>query len=122
MVESGRIDHAIDERNIRNTIIDALAFDDAVKASLDFAAKNNGTLVMVTSDHAKGGLKIMPGPRYDFDSYPQVTAHSASDVPIMASGPGAEQVSKGRLDNTDIPTLQKTPWEFEGFTEIFPRI
>ena len=84
MMKSGRIDLAIDKQNIRNTIMDTLAFDDAVKASFDFAAKNNGTLVMVTSDHAKGGLEIMPGPRYYFDSDPQETAHTASDVPIMA--------------------------------------
>lgn len=28
--------------------------------------------------------------------------HTAVDVPIMASGPGSEKVSQGRLDNTDI--------------------
>jgi len=28
--------------------------------------------------------------------------HTAVDVPVMASGPGAEKVSCGKLDNTQI--------------------
>lgn len=125
MVEGGRIDHAGHERNLSKNIADTLAFDDAVKQALDFAAQDNHTLVIVTADHECGGLVLQPenletyeggavdpifasgttktqGPRYDFITEMEEATHTAVDVPIMASGPGSEKVSQGRLDNTDI--------------------
>ena len=125
MVEGGRIDHACHARNLSNTIGDTLAFDDAVKTALDFASGRNDTLVIVTADHECGGLVLQPenlssyesgsinpifasgttktpGPRYDFITEMEEATHTAVDVPIMATGPGAEKVSRGMLDNTQI--------------------
>ncbi|MGV8174716.1 MAG: alkaline phosphatase [Methanothrix sp.] len=132
MVEGGRIDHAGHERNLSKNLADTLAFDDAVKAALDFASRNNNTLVIVTADHECGGLVLQPedlekyegsngninpvfasgtaktqGPRYDFITEMEEATHTAVDVPIMASGPGAEKVSHGRLDNTEIFDIMK---------------
>ena len=130
MVEGGRIDHACHERSLDNTTMDTLAFDQAVKAALDFAAKNNETLVIVTADHECGGLVLQPenlesyeagglnpyfasgiartsGPRYDFLTEMVEATHTAVDVPIMASGPGAGKVSQGRMDNTGVFVLIK---------------
>lgn len=125
MVEGGRIDHAGHERNLSKIVPDTLAFDEAVKTALDFATQKNDTLVIVTADHECGGLVLQPenletyeggavdpifasgttktqGPRYDFITEMEEATHTAVDVPIMASGPGSEKVSQGRLDNTDI--------------------
>jgi alkaline phosphatase len=33
--------------------------------------------------------------------------HTAVDVPIMATGPGAEKVSQGKLENTQIFEIMK---------------
>jgi alkaline phosphatase len=33
--------------------------------------------------------------------------HTAVDVPIMASGPGADNVSHGRMDNTEVFDLMR---------------
>jgi alkaline phosphatase len=125
MVEGGRIDHAGHERNLTKIVSDTLAFDEAAKVALDFASKNNDTLVITTADHECGGLVLQPenlteyegglidpifasgtaktpGPRYDFITEMQEATHTAEDVPIMASGPGAAKVSHGRMDNTEI--------------------
>jgi alkaline phosphatase len=130
MVEGGRIDHAGHERNLSKIVADTLAFDEAVKAALDFAAQNNDTLVIVTADHECGGLVLQPdnlevyesgvidpiftsgttrtdGPRYDFITEMDEATHTAVDVPIMATGPGAEKVSQGKLENTQIFEIMK---------------
>lgn len=129
MVEGGRIDHASHARNLSNTNGDTLAFDEAVKVALDYAAKNNGTLVIVTADHECGGLVLQPenletyeagglnpvfasGTKKDPKGF-NLTAsaaeatHTAVDVPIIASGAGAEKVGRGRMDNTEIFGIMK---------------
>ncbi len=130
MVEGGRIDHASHARDLNNTTMDTLAFDNAVRTALDFAGKSNDTLVIVTADHETGGLILQPenldkyeagglkpifasgttktpGPRYDFITEMEEATHTAVDVPIMASGPEAEKVSQGKMDNTEIFVLMK---------------
>jgi alkaline phosphatase len=130
MVEGGRIDHACHERSLDNTTADTLAFDEAVERALEFARTNNQTLVIVTADHECGGLVLQPenldsyeaegvkpvfgsgttkteGPRYDFITEMEEATHTAVDVPIMASGPGAEMVGQGRMDNTDVFLVMK---------------
>lgn len=130
MIEGGRIDHAGHERNLSRIASDTLAFDDAVRSALDFVSKKNDTLVIVTADHECGGLVLQPenltdyegglldpifasgtvrtaGPRYDFITETDEATHTAVDVPIMASGPGAEKVSHGKIDNTRIFEIMK---------------
>jgi len=125
MVEGGRIDHAAHERKMSEMGADTLAFDEAVNVSLNFASHSNNTLIIVTADHECGGLVLQPenitayesgsidpvfasgtakatGPRYDFIMEMDEATHTGVDVPIMASGPGAEKVSRGKLDNTQI--------------------
>ncbi|MDD1759442.1 MAG: alkaline phosphatase, partial [Methanothrix sp.] len=102
---------------------------------LDFASQNDDTLVIVTADHECGGLVLQPenldsyeggaidpifasgtakthGPRYDFITEMEEATHTAVDVPIMASGPGAEKVSRSRLDNTQIFEIMKEAFGF----------
>lgn len=58
MVEGGRIDHACHGLDACAVAFDTLAFDAAVRTCLDFAAKDGRTLVIVTGDHATGGLTV----------------------------------------------------------------
>ena len=136
MVEGGRIDHAGHERNLSKNVADTLAFDEAVKVALDFASLNNETLVIVTADHECGGLVLQPddldvyeagginpvfasgttktlGPRYDFITEMEEATHTAVEVPVMASGPGAEKVSRGIIDNTRIFGIMKEAFGFQ---------
>lgn len=50
MVEGGRIDHALHATNAKRALVDATAFDDAIKAALGKIDLND-TLVVVTADH-----------------------------------------------------------------------
>jgi len=50
MVEGGRIDHALHDTNAKRALVDAIAFDNAIKAVLAKVDLSN-TLVVVTADH-----------------------------------------------------------------------
>ncbi len=171
LLEGGRIDHAGHEFDAAGVVAETQRFDEAVQVVLDWAGRNPGTLVLLTADHATGGLAINDFARWEQlakrtasvswlasqirnagadaelldartgsdgwtaaevaavrsapDSYEanrrlgrmlaerdgftwsaKVTdddthGHTGEDVPIFASGPGAERFG-GALDNTDI--------------------
>jgi alkaline phosphatase len=58
MVEGGRIDHACHGHDAATAAREVVAFDLAVRAALSFADRDGQTLVVVTADHATGGLAI----------------------------------------------------------------
>lgn len=78
------------------------SFDEAVGVALDFARKRGDTLVIVTSDHETGGLRV---------SETKITSrwriewstgdHTATAVPLFAFGPGSAAFA-GFQDNTDV--------------------
>ncbi len=55
MVEGGRIDHALHDTNAKRALQDTVAFDNAIKATLDKVRQTDpelkNTLVVVTADH-----------------------------------------------------------------------
>ncbi|MFQ2124796.1 alkaline phosphatase [Aeromonas jandaei] len=55
MVEGGRIDHALHDTNAKRALQDTLAFDNAIKVTLDEVKKTDpelkNTLIVVTADH-----------------------------------------------------------------------
>ena len=107
MVEGGLVDFAAHDHN-SEWLLDELAdFDKTVAIAMDFADKNPGTLVVVTSDHETGGMTIVSGDS-DFtkaDSgveYKYSTGgHSGVMVPIYLYGCGAERIN-GVMDNTEL--------------------
>jgi alkaline phosphatase len=171
MIEGGRIDHAGHDFDAAGIVAETARFDEAVAAVLQWASTHPDTLVLVTADHATGGLALndhadwtalarrtssvawlaaqirnadataellaartgvadwtadeVEAIRAAPDSYEanrrlgrmlalrdgftwsaRVTdddthGHTGEDVPIYASGPGAELFG-GALDNTDI--------------------
>jgi len=127
MVEGGRIDHADHARDYKRCVVDTVAFDDAVKAALDYAAENPETLVVVTADHECGGLVISAASgeytegwasNFASGAYPtsetyadlnilEEASHTSVDVPLFASGPTAVEFSRGLVDNTEVFTLLK---------------
>ncbi|MDR1278366.1 MAG: alkaline phosphatase, partial [Treponema sp.] len=66
-VEGGKIDWACHANDAGAAIHDVIAFDNAVKAALDFArAHPQDTLIIVTGDHETGGMTIgFAGTQYD---------------------------------------------------------
>ncbi|MDR1986354.1 MAG: alkaline phosphatase [Treponema sp.] len=58
-IEGGKIDWACHANDAGAAIHDVIAFDNAVKAALDFAqAHPDDTLIIVTGDHETGGMTI----------------------------------------------------------------
>lgn len=67
MIESGRIDHACHTHDIKASIYDTLAFDDAVRTALEYRQTHPDVLVLVTADHETGGLGLGTGIEYALD-------------------------------------------------------
>jgi alkaline phosphatase len=103
MVEGACIDKASHKNHLERTVYETVEFDHAVRAAVEWAATRSDTLVLVTSDHETGGLKVVGGKAAGL--MPDVTwsskQHTTADVPLWGVGPGSEAIS-GRLDNTDI--------------------
>jgi len=103
MIEGSQIDWAA-HANAADTVLDeTLDFDKAIGVALDFAEKDQHTLVIITADHETGGVTITDGDRktnkvkLSFST----RGHTAVMVPVYAFGPGAEKFS-GIYDNTAI--------------------
>lgn len=78
-----------------------VSFDQAVGVALDFAAKRGDTLVLVTSDHETGGLRVSETRKARFRLEWSTTDHTATMVPLFAFGPGSAAFA-GVQDNTDV--------------------
>jgi alkaline phosphatase len=67
MVEGGKIDWACHANDAGAVIYDVLAFDEAIKAAVDFARQYpDETLIVVTGDHETGGMTIgFAGTQYE---------------------------------------------------------
>lgn len=65
MVEGGRIDHAGHSFDARTLASEVADFDEAVKVVLGYQKENPDTLVVLTADHATGGLAINDYVKWD---------------------------------------------------------
>tara|TARA_Y100000766_G_C18866795_1_gene586173 strand:- start:345 stop:1436 length:1092 start_codon:yes stop_codon:yes gene_type:complete len=103
MIEGSQIDWGGHDNHSEYIISETLDFDAAVKAAINFAKKDQQTLVLITADHETGGYGITGQNR----STKQLETgflnddHTATMVPLFAFGPGAEDFI-GTYDNTDL--------------------
>lgn len=114
MLESSQIDwggHASSSEYVKNEILD---FDKVIEQALDFADKNEETLVVITGDHETGGLVIEDEKnkavyKYNTGFYPdgKTRHHSGIMIPVYAYGVGAENF-QGIYENTDIFSKMKS--------------
>lgn len=58
LVEGSKVDWASHANDPIGIISDTLAYDEAVKAALDFAKKDGNTVVISVTDHGNGGMTI----------------------------------------------------------------
>lgn len=102
MLEGSQIDwggHANDSDYI---ISEAIDFDNAIGAILEFAKENGETLVIVTADHETGGFAINTGSEMGkIEGAFTTDKHTAALIPVFAFGPGAELFG-GIYENTAI--------------------
>ena len=104
MVEGSQIDWGGHQNNTIYIVEEMLDFDHCIGRALEFASKNNETLIVVTADHETGGLGINNGELDQKTVKGEFTTggHTGVMVPVFAFGPGAEHFT-GIMDNTDIP-------------------
>ncbi|MCP4450720.1 MAG: alkaline phosphatase [Planctomycetes bacterium] len=104
IVEGSQIDWRCHSNDAQGCIRQTLLFDQAVKAAMDFAVRDQHTLVIVTADHETGGLTLLKGMLNTKRLVPKWATknHSGIPVPLYAYGPGATDFM-GTLDNTEIP-------------------
>jgi len=103
MVEGSQIDFACHDNDSATLVEEMRDFNKTLNVVLDFAEKDQNTLVVVTADHETGGLTIVdPEGKYTRTDFKFSTgSHSAVFVPVFSYGPGAEKFS-GIMDNTEI--------------------
>ncbi|MBO5777225.1 MAG: alkaline phosphatase, partial [Clostridia bacterium] len=61
MIESSHIDKYSHSGNVEDMVKEVRAFDETVKAVIDWAKQDGNTIVIVTADHETGGLVYNPG-------------------------------------------------------------
>lgn len=113
MIEGSQIDWGGHDNSTPYIVQEALDFDRAVGAALEFAAANGETLVIVTADHETGGMTINGGSDQELTVNARYTSenHTAVMVPVFAYGPGAENFM-GVYKNTDIFEKMKALFKF----------
>lgn len=84
MAEGAKIDKAGHNSNFTQMLGEMLAFDDAVKAVMDWADNRDDTVIIVTADHETGGLLLGAGATKDnlMSSYQWTSngSHTSTDV------------------------------------------
>lgn len=108
MVEGSQIDWGGHAGSTIYIVEDMLDFDRAIGKTLEFAAKNKETLVIVTADHETGGMALTGGDIANGTvkaDYP-TGGHTGVMVPVFSYGPGAEEFI-GFMENTDIHAKMK---------------
>ncbi len=102
MIEGSQIDwggHSNDANYVINEMHD---FEKIVAAALDFAARDQSTLIVVTGDHETGGFAVQPGSTLnDIQVAFTTKSHTALMIPVFAEGPGAEAF-RGIYENTAV--------------------
>lgn len=108
MIESSQIDWAGHGNQAAYLLAEMNDFASTIARVLEWAEKDGETLLIVTADHETGGFTMGAAGQNGYDAnYGMIqptfasTNHSASMVPLLAFGPGAEQFM-GIYENTGI--------------------
>lgn len=88
MVEGSKIDWAAHANDTVGIITDVLAFDEAFKASVEFAKKDKNTVVVAVTDHGNSGITIGS---YDLQGY------DSAKFSILDPLKGATKTAEGAL-------------------------
>lgn len=105
MIESEEVDSAAHDHDLGRTLSAVREIDQTVRTAVEWARRDESTLVVVLADHDTAGMQIIPSeaPKLLQVIWP-TTEHTAQDVPLYAIGPGAEALD-GFRDNTEIAPI-----------------
>ncbi len=101
MSEGSQIDWAGHDNNVEYMLVEFADFEATVQAATNFAVANQDTLILITADHATGGLVLQRPKGSKVQAQWTTGSHDLSPINIYAYGPGAELFS-GVMDNTEI--------------------
>ncbi len=101
MIESSGTDKYGHKNNINGKLSSVVTLDRTVAAALKFMKNNPDTLLIITSDHETGGVKLPEGDEKLTDLL-TVTEHTDTPVRVFAVGKGSEYFKDKTVDNTDI--------------------
>ena len=125
MVEGGRIDHGSHDNDRVDAILEAIAFDFAIKEAMNYVKSHENSILIITADHETGGPKIIGDyldsnlPAFGLTEEQNRTiritranqidvlwstgGHTKNNVPFYAYGNAFENITNNLLiDNTDI--------------------
>jgi len=92
MIEGSQIDWGGHDMDSQYIISETIDFDEAISKVLEFANKDQQTLVLITADHETGGYGIIDGNMKNNTIKTSFLTddHTATMVPLFAFGPGAQ--------------------------------
>lgn len=103
MIEGSMIDDGGHDNKAGHTMEEIFDFDRTLGIVLDWAAKDGQTLVIVTADHATGGMTLLSGSidekriRVNYST----TGHNGIALPVFAWGPHSKDFV-GIYENTEL--------------------
>lgn len=103
MVEGSMIDDGGHSNKAGITMEEIFDFDRAVGVALEWAAKDGETLVIVTADHATGGMTLLGGSidGKNIKVNYSTKGHNGIALPVFAWGPHSEDFT-GFYENTEL--------------------
>ena len=101
MIESSGTDKFGHNNNINGKLNSVVTLDRTVAAVLKFMYNNPDTVLVITSDHETGGVKLPTGSE-SLNDLITVDGHTATPVGVFAVGKGTECFKDKTVDNTDI--------------------
>lgn len=114
IVEASKVDWAAHANDPVGLVSDTLAYVDAVKAALDFAKKDNNTMVIAVTDHGNSGFTMG---NYDTSSdYHKRTLESFIE-PVKKASRSAEYVARKIEAGEDIKTAMQKYYAIDDMTE-----
>lgn len=103
LAEGSMIDIGGHSNDAAAHVHDILAFDEAVKAAVDFARKDGNTLVVSVSDHETGGLTVGRSYRWHPLELAKVTAsHAVVSAEIQEGSRSIESIIESHFGITDL--------------------
>lgn len=102
MIESSGTDKYGHSNNINGKLNSVVTLDRTVVAALRFMANNPDTLLIITSDHETGGVKLPENENEKLTDLLTVNEHTATPVRVFALGKGTEYFKDKTVDNTDV--------------------
>lgn len=105
MIEESHIDKCSHDNDIDGAVMHVKAYDNAIKAVVEYAEKIGNTIVIVTADHETGGLQYNgeSGSELNDGMYTR-GEHSSANVPYFVFG-NIDFDFSSVMDNTQIAKL-----------------